>query len=91
MVAETARAGSRGGVFHIGSGEETKILDLAELVFSVSGHRPRLEHHAASPGSVRRRVPEVRKLTGLGFRPRIELAAGLRDCWDALRKRSTRA
>jgi UDP-glucose 4-epimerase/UDP-glucuronate decarboxylase len=51
LVAATARADAGGGVFHIGSGEETKILDLAELVFSVSGLLPTLVHHASSPVS----------------------------------------
>ena len=78
-----ANAGE-GGVFHIGSAEETRILDLAELVFSISGHHPRLEPRPASPGSVSRRLPDVRKLEALGFRPRIGLREGIRECWESL-------
>ena len=81
VVADAARSG--GGITHIGSGEETRIGDLARLVFEVTGHRPRLDLRPAPPGSVARRVPDVRKLARLGFRPRVGLEAGLRACWEA--------
>lgn len=87
LIGESGLSGG-GGIFHIGSSEETRVQELAELVFEVTGHHPRLEHHPASPGSVHRRLPDVRKLEHLGFRPRIGLRDGIRDCWDALRARS---
>ncbi len=83
----SAPSPAAGGIFHIGSREETRILDLAELAFSISGHRPALEQHEAAPGSVRRRVPDVSKLESLGFRPRIGLREGVCGCWEALQAR----
>lgn len=82
VFADAAR--NVGGITHIGSGEETCIGDLARLVFEVTGHHPRIDRRPAPPGSVARRVPDVRKIAKLGFRPRIGLEAGLRACWEAL-------
>ena len=75
---------SGGGITNIGSHEEMRIGDLARLVFEVTGHRPRIDRRPAPAGSVARRVPDVRKIASLGFRPRVGLEAGLRACWKAL-------
>ena len=83
---EAARGGV-GGVYHVGCSEETRIEDLARLVLATSGHRARLDARAAPPGSVARRVPDVRKLAALGFRPTIGLAEGVRQCWEARAQR----
>lgn len=77
------RAPERGGIWNVGSERETVIADLARAVFEVTGHRPRVDARPAPPGSVARRVPDVTKLAGLGFRPRVELDQGLRACWRA--------
>lgn len=76
-------APERGGIWNVGSERETVIADLARAVFEVTGHRPRVDARPAPPGSVARRVPDVTKLAGLGFRPRVQLEQGLRACWEA--------
>jgi nucleoside-diphosphate-sugar epimerase len=68
----------------VGSGLETRIGDLAQLAFEVTGHHPRVRPEPAPPGSVARRVPDVTRLAALGFKPEVELEAGLRSCWTAL-------
>jgi len=72
------------GVWNVGSGVETRIGDLAQLAFDVTGHHPRVRPEPAPPGSVARRVPDVTRLAALGFRPEVELEVGLRSCWAAL-------
>jgi nucleoside-diphosphate-sugar epimerase len=84
LVLERALAGDS-GITNVGSSEETRIGDLARLVFEITGHRPRVETKPAPPGSVARRVPDVRRLAGMGFRPRIALPEGIRGCWEAVR------
>ena len=84
VVSAAAADPARGGIWNIGSGVETRIEDLARLAFEVSGHHPRLRPEPAPPGSVARRVPDLAKLTTLGFRPEVQLAEGLRACWRAL-------
>jgi nucleoside-diphosphate-sugar epimerase len=72
----------RGGLYNIGSGVETRIGDLARLVFEVTGFSPKVQDQPAPPGSVRRRVPDVSKLAALGFEPRWKLREGLAQCWS---------
>jgi len=73
----------RGGVYNIGSDVETRISDLAKLVFDVTGFHPRVDERPAPPGSVRRRVPDVKKLRALGFAPKRALREGIAECWQA--------
>lgn len=73
----------RRGVWNIGSPIETRIEDLARLCLRVSGHSAPLAPLPAPPGSVARRVPDVRKLSSLGFAPRVDLESGVRACWSA--------
>ena len=75
-----AREG-KGGVYNIGSPEETRIKDLLEVVFEVTGHRPKIDLRPAPVGSVARRVPDIAKIGALGFRPRTALFDGVRACW----------
>jgi UDP-glucose 4-epimerase/UDP-glucuronate decarboxylase len=91
-VADAARAllavldaalGGSGGIVNVGSGEETRIGELARRIFAVTGFHPRIDEHGAPPGSVCRRVPSVARLAALGFRPEISLDAGLAECWRA--------
>ncbi|MEH1166489.1 NAD-dependent epimerase/dehydratase family protein [Micromonospora sp. CPCC 205539] len=59
---------------------ELSMRDLAELVTRAVGTAPRLEVHAAPPGSPDRRVPDLTRLRELtGYRPRTGLAAGIAD------------
>jgi nucleoside-diphosphate-sugar epimerase len=73
----------RGGLYNVGSGLETRIGDLARMVFDVTGFSPRIDERPAPPGSVRRRVPDVSKLAALGFEPSWKLRDGLAQCWAA--------
>ena len=86
VVLERALAGDA-GITNVGSSEETRIGDLARLVFEITGHRPKVESRPAPPGSVARRVPDVRRLRAMGFRPGIGLAPGIRECWERIEPR----
>lgn len=81
-VLGAARAGA-GGIYNIGAPLETRIDALAELVFDVTGFRPRVDAKPAPRGSVQRRVPDIAKLSALGFAPRVELRDGIAACWRA--------
>ncbi len=85
LVLDAGLAGpaTNGGIYNVGTGVETRISDLAKLVFDVTGHRPRVDSKPAPPGSVARRVPDVTKLSALGFKPSVSLEDGLARCWLA--------
>jgi UDP-glucose 4-epimerase/UDP-glucuronate decarboxylase len=82
LVLDAALRGD-GGITNVGSDEQTRIGDLARLVFEVTSHRPKIDSRPAPPGSVARRVPDIRRLSALGFERRVELQSGLRACWAA--------
>ena len=82
LAAEAEARGVQNEIVHVGSGIETRIEDLAEQIFELSAHHPRVERRPAPKGSVHRRVPDVSRLAKLGFEPSIGLEQGLRSCWE---------
>ena len=87
VVDAIRREPARAGIWNVGAERETVIADLARTIFDLTGHHPRIDARPAPPGSVARRVPDVSKLAGLGFAPRVDLETGLRECWDVLLER----
>lgn len=79
-VLDAAMKGAS-GLFNIGSPDEKRIDELARVIFDVTGFHPKLALQPAPPGSVARRAPNIAKLAGLGFAPRIGLEDGIRACW----------
>ena len=80
-----AAAGRDGGVFNVGTGDETTILDLHRVCAAVARaeREPRFEE--ARLGDVRRSVLDVSLAAReLGWRPQVGLEDGLRLTWDSL-------
>jgi UDP-glucose 4-epimerase len=77
------------GVFQVGTGEETSLLQLAHLLFEAGGADIPIEYASASPGDVPRNVSDVSHAHRLlGYSPRVQLRDGLagtlawfRDNW----------
>ena len=89
VVRGLLAAPGRGGVFNIGSGEETTVLVLHERCRAVTGDdRPPV---LAPPreGDLRRSALDV-SLAGqeLGWRPEVGLDNGLRRTWDWIGSRA---
>jgi UDP-glucose 4-epimerase len=91
-VGDVARAtlsalGHDGGVFNVGTGEETSVVDLYELCRRTAGSE--LEAHAAPArlGELQRSVldPTLAADT-LHFRAMVELTDGLQATWESIRK-----
>jgi len=64
-------------VYHIGSDEEVTIGDLARQIVAMFGCTTMLRPSAAPLGATERRCPDISRLRGLGYAPRIALAQGL--------------
>jgi UDP-glucose 4-epimerase len=80
-----AAAEHDGGVFNVGTGLETTVLELHRHCADVAGsnHEPRLE--PARLGDARRSVLDVSNAAaGLGWHARTSLADGLRRTWEWL-------
>jgi UDP-glucose 4-epimerase len=73
-----------GGVFNVGTGVETSVLDLHGLCRRVTGVDREPELRPARPGDVLRSVIDPSLAAReLGWRPRHELEEGLRKTWAA--------
>ena len=77
--------GQEGGVFNVGTGRETSVVDLYELCRRVAGSDREAAHAAARLGELQRSVldPEV-AARELGFRAIVELEDGLQATWEWL-------
>jgi nucleoside-diphosphate-sugar epimerase len=77
-LAIAGRYGEDRNVYHLGNpGEEHRIADLAHMVASASGKAVTVVPGALPKGSPTRRLPDIRKLEALGYRPKVSLYEGL--------------
>ena len=83
VVQAVLRAPGTGGVFNVGSGVETSVLELHEHCRAVCGDRREPTMEAAREGDVQRSSLDVsRAADELGWRPEVTLDEGLRRTWD---------
>ena len=80
--ASLAASGAKGGVFNVGTGRETSVLELAELCGRAAGVEPAIEHAAPRPGELQRSfLDPARAQDALGFRAEASLEDGLASTW----------
>lgn len=70
---------TNGEILHIGNNDETRIKDLAEVMFYLFEWRPnKVVIEPAPEGSVKRRCPDLTKINKLvGYKPKVSLKEGL--------------
>ncbi|MDX2080304.1 MAG: GDP-L-fucose synthase [Terrimicrobiaceae bacterium] len=69
-------------IVNVGCGEDVSIRELAELVCRVVGFEGSLEFDTTKPDGTPRKLLNVERLFGLGWRPQIPLEAGIRHAYD---------
>jgi UDP-glucose 4-epimerase len=68
------------GPFNIGTGVETDVNRLAEILLAASGSRSKVTHGPPKAGEQRRSVVDHRRATAeLGWRPEVSLEDGLKQ------------
>lgn len=74
--------------FNIGTGVETTIIQLAELIWKLCGREEPLKfkHLPAFRYDVQKRVPEISKITKLGWESKTALEQGLRNTIEWFRR-----
>jgi UDP-glucose 4-epimerase len=80
VVDAFVRAAATGasGVFNIGTGVETSLLDLVDQLAEVVGRRVEIEHRPARPGEVRRSALSPRRAgEQFGWAPTTTLRGGI--------------
>jgi len=80
-----AAVGREGGVFNVGTGVETTVLDLHRACAGVAGAGAEPRFEAARLGDVRRSVLDVSLAAReLGWGPEVSIEEGLRLTWQSL-------
>ena len=81
-VAATLAAAGSGGVYNVGTGAETSVLDLYAAIAPVTGIEREPQHADPRPGEILRSVLDVsRAKRELGWRAQRDLDAGLAETW----------
>lgn len=81
MVASATAPNINGLVINIGSGTETSIRELANLVLKVTGSRTNVVYSAQTPGGVARLCADLSlAVQKLNYKPSISLKEGLPLC-----------
>lgn len=87
-------ADGRFAVINVGSGRETSVLELAEVVASVvapAASSPEVAFAAPRPGDIRRSVADIGLARSLlGYQPCVSLAEGLGATWKWWQKQAGR-
>jgi UDP-glucose 4-epimerase len=83
--AALAAAGQDGGVFNVGTGNETSVVDLYEACRRVAGSPVEAEAAPARLGELQRSVLDASLAEReLGWRPEMTLEDGLRLTWESI-------
>jgi UDP-glucose 4-epimerase len=89
VVRAVLLAPGTAGVFNVGSGVETSVLELHERCRAVSGDRREPTFAAAREGDVQRSVLDVSLAAReLAWRPEVSLAKGLLGTWEWMQSRT---
>jgi UDP-glucose 4-epimerase len=81
--ATLAAAEREGGVYNVGTGRETSVVELLELCQRIAGTSLEPEMAAPRPGEVQRSILDPsRAVDELEWRPERSLEDGLRETWE---------
>jgi GDP-L-fucose synthase len=75
--------GYDGPLVNIGTGTDVTIRELAETVMDIVGFQGRIVFDAAKPDGTPRKLLDVGRLAGLGWRARTSLRDGIRKAYEA--------
>jgi GDP-L-fucose synthase len=68
---------------NVGTGTDVTIRELTEMVAEVSGFPGRVVWDSSKPDGMARKLLDVSRLSGLGWRSRIGLREGLQNTWNS--------
>jgi UDP-glucose 4-epimerase len=87
VVAATLAAQGHAGVFNVGTGRETSVVELADACCKVAGVSAPFGHEPARVGELQRSVldPSLAERE-LGFRAQMRLHDGLAATWEFVRE-----
>jgi GDP-L-fucose synthase len=79
------RYGARdiGEFINIGTGEDIKIRDLAEMVRKIVGYEGEIVNDRSKPDGTPKKLLDISKIQSLGWKPKIALTEGIRLTYAA--------
>jgi GDP-L-fucose synthase len=69
-------------IVNVGSGEESTIRELAELVREITGYRGDISFDPSKPDGTPRKLLDSSRMTALGWEPRRTLRSGIESTYD---------
>jgi len=76
--------GEKGKAYNVGTGRETSILELAELVLEIAGIDAKPVFNKPRPGDIRRSCADISKARELGFKPKTNLVKNLEEIFEVI-------
>ena len=70
-----------GGIVNVGTGEDHEIGELARLVGEITGYQGNIVFDTSKPDGTPRKLLDVSRLTGLGWKSKIPLREGLAETY----------
>lgn len=71
------------GFINVGSGQEISILELAEVIKNITGFKGEINNDTSKPDGTPRKLMDSTRLTSMGWKPSIDLEAGIRKVYEA--------
>lgn len=68
-------------IINIGCGEDIAIIDLAHLISKVVGFKGEVKTDSTKPDGTPRKLVDVTKLFGLGWKPKVSLEEGIANTY----------
>lgn len=75
------------GLVNVGWGEDVTILELAQLIKKIVGYESELRFDSSKPDGIPRKLMDVSKLTGFGWKATITLEQGIRKVYGEIKDR----
>ncbi|MBQ3667096.1 MAG: SDR family NAD(P)-dependent oxidoreductase [Elusimicrobiaceae bacterium] len=76
-----ADKGVCGEIYNVASGRTYTLLELADTIEKVSGHKLERISRPKRPGDVHESSADIRKIKALGYKPSVTLEEGLKEMW----------
>jgi GDP-L-fucose synthase len=67
---------------NVGTGKDISIKELAELIKGIVGFEGRIDWDSSKPDGTPRKLLDISRITGLGWKPTISLEEGIRSTYD---------
>ncbi|MDO8785533.1 MAG: NAD-dependent epimerase/dehydratase family protein [Syntrophales bacterium] len=73
-----------GEFINIGTGEDIKVKDLANMIKDIVGFEGEVRHDLAKPDGTPKKLLDISRMKALGWEPRVSLEEGIRKCGNII-------